>query len=83
MSNTIPTPNGGLSGRSLIPYNKINIQYMKERYPYVVIIGGGGITDYKDIALYKHYGADHVSMSSNWFNPYRAFKLYIDFIRYI
>lgn len=83
MSNTIPTPKGGLSGESLIPYNKINIQYMKERYPDVVIIGGGGITDYKDIALYKQFGADHVSMSSNWFNPYKALKLYIEFIKHI
>lgn len=83
MSNTIPTPNGGLSGRSLIPYNKMNIQYMKEKYPDVVIIGGGGITDYKDISLYKQFGADHVSISSNWFNPYRALKLYIEFISHL
>ena len=83
MSNTIPMPNGGLSGRSLIPHNKMNIQYMKEKYDDVVIIGGGGIQEYKDVLLYKQFGADHVSMSSNWFNPYRAFKLYIDFIRYI
>lgn len=83
MSNTIPTPNGGLSGRSLIPYNKVNIQYMKEKYPDVVIIGGGGITDYKDISLYKQFGADHVSISSNLFNPYRALKLYIEFIMHV
>lgn len=76
LSNTLPTEKGGLSGKSLIQYNKKNIEYLRKTYPDTVIIGGGGIETKEDIVLYKKFGADHVSISSLCFHPIKFFKFY-------
>ena len=79
-SNTIPVSGGGLSGKSIIPYNKKIICHIKNKYPDVTIIAGGGITDIKDIKMYKKLGADHYSFSSVIFCPYKFMKLYYDIL---
>lgn len=77
ISNTFPTEEGGLSGKTLIPYNKENISYMRKKYPNTVIIGGGGIQSVDDAMLYKYFGANHVSISTLCFNPYKFTKFYL------
>ena len=75
-SNTLPTKNGGLSGKSIIPYNKKLINYINKKYKDCIIIGGGGITKYEDLLLYKNMGAHHFSFSTVVFCPYLFCKLY-------
>lgn len=75
-SNTIPVKNGGLSGKSIIPYNKKIIGYIHENYKDCTIIGGGGITKWEDIKTYKDFGAQHFSFSTVTFCPYLFLKLY-------
>ena len=67
-SNTIPVKEGGLSGKSLIPYNKKLIKHIDENYKDTTIIAGGGITDIDDIIMYKDLGAKHFAFSSVMFH---------------
>ncbi len=77
ISNTLPTEEGGLSGKLLIKYNKENISYLRNKYPNAIIIGGGGIQSKQDAMLYKYFGANHVSVSTLCFNPYKFAKFYL------
>lgn len=78
--NTIPVKNGGLSGISLIPHVQKKIKNIKEKYPDTTVIAGGGIRDIDTIRMYKKYGADHYSVSSVMFNPFKFTKLYLDYV---
>ena len=75
-SNTLPTPMGGMSGKQLVPYNEKLIKYLKNSYKDVQVIGGGGIQTKQDIEIYRKFGADHFAMSTLFFCPYRAYKLF-------
>lgn len=75
-SNTLPVNNGGLSGKSIMPYNEKLIRYISNKYNNTTIIGGGGITKWDDINKYKQYGANHFSFSTVTFCPYLFLKLY-------
>lgn len=79
-SNTLPTSYGGLSGRTLIPYSLRIIKLIKHKYPDCEVIGGGGIDSKEIIELYKIFGADHLSFSSVFFNPYKSIKLFYEII---
>ena len=68
-SNTLPVKEGGLSGKTLIPYNKKLIETIKNKYHDVEIIGGGGITRIQDNINYKKIGASHYSITTLCFNP--------------
>lgn len=74
-SNTIPIHEGGLSGKSIMSYNEFLIPYIKQ-FKDTTIIGGGGITSYKEIEYYKKLGAHHYSFSSVCFCPYLFYYLY-------
>lgn len=74
LSNTLPTKYGGLSGPLLKPYTKKNIQYIRKFYPKCIIIAGGGIQSMKDIEEYKKAGADHFSVSTLFFHPFKTFS---------
>ena len=76
ISNTLPIEEGGLSGRSLIPYNEKNISYLRNKYPDCVIIGGGGVQNINDAMNYKKFGANHISISTLCFHPYKLWKLW-------
>ena len=76
ISNTYPTDAGGLSGPYLIPHNKKNIEYMRNKYPDATIIGGGGVQSPEHIELYKSFGANHISVSSLCFNPIKFLRFY-------
>lgn len=80
-SNTYPTPTGGLSGKFLIPYSTKLISNIKSKYSDTTVIGGGGITSKEEIELYKKAGAEHFSVSTLFFNPYKFYKFYNSFIR--
>lgn len=75
-SNTIPVKEGGLSGRSLVPINIGLIKQIKQKYPETIIIAGGGIQDLKTLKKYENAGADHFSVSTLFFNPYKCYRFF-------
>ena len=68
-SNTLPTSKGGLSGKSLMPYNERLIQFTKRISPMSTIIAGGGITCRDDVKVYSDSDANHHSLGTLCFNP--------------
>ena len=68
-SNTLPVKYGGLSGPSLIPYTSRLVKYIKQTYPNTVVIAGGGVRNVEQAEKYKNIGADHISVSTLFFNP--------------
>jgi dihydroorotate dehydrogenase len=79
-SNTIPIKEGGLSGPKLIPYTSNLVSYIHNNYPDCEIIAGGGIQNYNDINYYKKLGANHTSVSTLLFNPFKFGLLYGNYI---
>lgn len=77
--NTIPVENGGLSGRSLIPYTNDKIDYIKT-LPNTTIIAGGGVRSMNDVFSYQSRGAQHFSASSVFFNPFSSMNLYFRYL---
>lgn len=75
-SNTLPIDDGGLSGPSLKPYTTNLTSMISKHFPDATIISGGGIQNLDDIQHYKTCGANHYSVSSVCFNPFRFIKLY-------
>ena len=76
-SNTIPTERGGQSGKEIIEYNKNTIPYIKLKYPDCTVIGGGGIDNIEQTIFQDKYKtifieADHFSMSTPFFNPFKT-----------
>jgi dihydroorotate dehydrogenase len=75
-SNTLPIQGyGGLSGQTLIPYTLDIIQLIREEWPEVTIIAGGGVADFSGVYEYLNEGADHVSLGSVCFNPFKLRKI--------
>ena len=79
--NTIPVPEGGLSGKSIIPYTNEKVNYIKSKYKDSTVIAGGGITEWNDVVNYRKKGADHFSVSTNFFNPIKSVSLYYQYIK--
>ncbi len=75
-SNTLPIQGcGGLSGRTLIPYTLGIIKLIREEWPEVTIIAGGGVDSFGAVYGYLNGGADHVSLGSVCFNPFKMRKI--------
>jgi dihydroorotate dehydrogenase len=77
-SNTLPLPynKGGLSGATLKPYTLELIDLVRERWGNsVTVIAGGGVTDFSGVMDYLLAGANHVSIGSVCFNPFKLRKL--------
>ena len=75
-SNTLPIQGcGGLSGRTLIPYTLDIIRLIWEEWPEVTIIAGGGVDSFGAVYEYLNEGADHVSLGSVCFNPFKLRKI--------
>ena len=75
-SNTLPIQDfGGLSGRTLIPYTLDIIRLIREEWPEVTIIAGGGVDNFGAVYEYLNEGADHVSLGSVCFNPFKLRKI--------
>ena len=75
-SNTLPIQGcGGLSGQTLIPYTLDIIRLIREEWPEVTIIAGGGVDNFGAVYEYLNGGADHVSLGSVCFNPFKLRKI--------
>ena len=74
-SNTLPTDKGGLSGRILVPHTVRLIEYIKTKHPNVTVIAGGGVTERWHADFYKDRGADHISLGTVCFTPWRVKKI--------
>ena len=70
-SNTLPVSGGGLSGKTLMQYNKKLIKFTLGEDKNAKIIGGGGVTDMSDVRFYKDLGCSGVSLGSVCFLPWR------------
>ena len=74
-SNTLPTEQGGLSGKILVPYTLSIIKYIKNKFENIQVIAGGGITSTRDAKIYLDAGADHISLGSVCFTPWKIKKI--------
>lgn len=75
IANTLPVSKGGESGERLKEFSLKTIRDIREEYQNIKIIGGGGIYSDKDVKLYKNAGADHFSLATIWFKPWKAIRL--------
>ena len=77
LCNTLPLKTGGgLSGPALKPYVLNMIQTIRDRWgDDLEIIAGGGIKNKNDVADYLIAGANHVSLGSICFNPWKLNKI--------
>ena len=74
--NTLPVKEGGLSGKSLIPYVNNLISIIREKWGNeIVIIAGGGVTNQDDIKNYLSQGANHISLGTICFKPWKIKNL--------
>ncbi len=69
--NTLPVPEGGMSGQPLKPKSLACIRDLRSRSwgGELTIIGGGGIYEVSDIDDYVEAGADHVALGTKTMNP--------------
>ena len=74
-SNTLPTKKGGLSGKIVAPYTLGIISFLKENHPHVEVIAGGGVTDKFSAQRYIDAGADHISLGTVNFTPWRTKRI--------
>jgi len=77
-SNTLPWGKGagGLSGRVLRPYTLELIRLVRENWgDSVTIIAGGGVDNFSAVYEYLKEGANHVSLGSVCFNPFKLRKI--------
>ena len=79
--NTYPLALGGLSGPVLIPFVTEKINYIKSKYKDCEVIAGGGIHNIDTLNYYRKLGADHFSVSSICFNPFRFAWFYFNYVR--
>ena len=63
-SNTLPVSQGGLSGKTLMQYNRKLIKFTLSEDKRAKIIGGGGVTSMSDVRFYKDLGCIGVSLGS-------------------
>jgi len=70
-SNTLPSDKGGLSGKLLVPYTMRLLDYINKTHPHVEVIAGGGVTCEQDAEDYMNAGADHVSLGTVCFTPWK------------
>ncbi|MGQ4002947.1 diguanylate cyclase [Francisellaceae bacterium CB300] len=84
LCNTIPTDKGGISGYPLHEYSLPAIKKAREEFgDSITIIGGGGIYTVEDAQKYLDAGADHLSLSSVMFNPFKGKRLVRDISKLI
>lgn len=69
--NTLKTERGGLSGRAIQNESLPLIRYIKREAWQTRIIGGGGIYTPDDVKRYRDAGAEHFSLASIFFTPWR------------
>jgi len=76
LCNTLPVLKGGLSGRELIPYVLNHLEFIRNEWgDGVELIAGGGIDSFGVASDYLAAGANHLSLGSVCFNPWKTKKL--------
>lgn len=76
LCNTLPVESGGESGKRLKKFSLAMVEETKTLFPDLRVIGGGGIYTKQDLVDYKNAGADHFSLATIWFTPWRVKKLF-------
>ena len=71
-SNTLYTPQGGLSGKVLVEHTLKITEYIKKQHSHVEVIAGGGVRNKVDVTRYKDAGADHISLGTVCFTPWKV-----------
>ena len=74
-SNTLASDKGGLSGKRLATHTLRLIEYIKNKYPNIPVIAGGGVTEKWHANIYKERGADHISLGTVCFTPWKVKKI--------
>ena len=73
-SNTLSIAQGGLSGKTLMQYNRKLIKFTLKEDKCAKIIGGGGVTSMSDVAWYRDLGCSGVSLGTVLFKPFALRK---------
>ena len=73
-SNTLSIAQGGLSGKTLMQYNRKLIKFTLKEDKCAKIIGGGGVTSMSDVAWYRDLGCAGVSLGTVCFKPFALRK---------
>lgn len=76
LSNTLPSPRGGISGTQLRIQNLPYVEAVKKAFPLASIIAGGGIYDFQDFLDYRNAGAEHFSLGTIFLNPLKAHRFF-------
>ena len=63
-SNTLPVRQGGLSGKTLMQYNRKLIKFTLGEDKGAKIIGGGGVMNMSDVRFYRDLGCTGVSLGT-------------------
>lgn len=75
LCNTIPTERGGESGARLFRQTLPIIERLAHRYAGVTFIAGGGIYRPEQLQRYQRAGAQHFSLATIWFTPWRVAEI--------
>lgn len=76
LSNTFPSPLGGVSGDYLRLINLPLVERFATVFPQAKIIAGGGIYSLSNAQQYLNAGATHLSLATVFTNPIRGFSVY-------
>lgn len=71
-SNTLYSDKGGLSGKRLATHTLRILDIIKTKYPHITVIAGGGVTEKYHSDIYKQRGADHISLGTVCFTPWKV-----------
>ena len=74
-SNTLYTSQGGLSGQVLVEHTLRIIDYVKSKHKHIEIIAGGGVKSRTDVERYINAGADHISLGTVCFTPWKVSRI--------
>lgn len=76
LCNTIPTMRGGESGARLRARSLEFVDWTRDHMPSDIrIIGGGGIYEPAHVLMYRDAGANHISLSTACFTPWKLSEI--------
>lgn len=76
LCNTLPVLKGGLSGKSLRSYVLSHLEFIRSEWgDSLELIAGGGINEFGVASDYLASGANHLSLGSVCFNPWKTKSL--------
>jgi len=82
LSNTVPTENGGISGKQL---KEVNLPLVEKvvnmNLQGSAIIAGGGIYTPQDVRDYRNAGVTSYSLSTIWFTPWKVPAVYEEIMK--